>query len=188
MPSGSLTGLLDFCLNPAQLQELQGVAMAIQQWHNDNKNVSMTFWLPYQAAVTCDFINLVLDVRTGGFGEEWSGATEDALHLSQCWWTLWFSAGRGLARIVPFRRRELLEPADSLYRTHSSWVSNPAEYTFTTVLLHEWTSVGAVAGHLPFVSVGSIFSPEPRSLLSQQIHKRSKLGLLALLLPTTSYI
>lgn len=57
-------------------------------------------------------------------------------------------------------------------------VSNPAEHTFTTVLLHEWTSVGVVAGHLPFVSVGSIFSPQPRSLLSQQIHKRAEIALL----------
>lgn len=48
MPCGPLTGLLGFCPNPAQPQELQGVAMAIQQWHHDNKNVSMTFWLPCQ--------------------------------------------------------------------------------------------------------------------------------------------
>lgn len=191
MPSGSLTGLLDFCLNPAHLQELQGVAMAIQQWHNDNKNVSMTFWLPCQVMLwrvtsstwcwTCKlgvlewsdwelmrihlYIHICLNVHER-YGFE---LIEVSQKLSHSWWNQ--------------KTWSLLTVCTGL---NILWASNPAEYTFPTVLLHEWTSVGGGAGHLPVISVRSIFSPQPRSLLSQQVHKRSKIGRLALVLPSTS--
>lgn len=82
---------------------------------------------------------------------------------SKCSRTLWFWADIGFAKIVQI----LVESEDMsapeacwqfIQDAFILWVSNPAEYTFTTVLLHEWTSVGVVAGHLPFAS-GIHFQP-----------------------------